>query len=42
MSLLDTAVDPELIGGVVTKVGSVVYDGSLKTQLSNLRNALRG
>ncbi len=40
--LLETAVDPELIGGVVTKVGSVVYDGSLKTQLSNLRNALRG
>lgn len=40
--LLDTAVDPELIGGVVTQVGSVVYDGSLKTQLSNIRTALRG
>lgn len=40
--LLETAVDPELIGGVVTQVGSVVYDGSLKTQLGNLRNALRG
>lgn len=39
--LLDTAVDPELIGGVVTQVGSVVYDGSLKTQLGNLRTALR-
>lgn len=40
--LLESAVDPELIGGVVTQVGSVVYDGSLKTQLGNLRTSLRG
>jgi F-type H+-transporting ATPase subunit delta len=40
--LIESAVDPELIGGVVTQVGSVVYDGSLKTQLGNLRTSLRG
>ncbi|HEY8380071.1 MAG TPA: ATP synthase F1 subunit delta [Nannocystis sp.] len=39
--LLESAVDPELIGGVVTQVGSVVYDGSLRSQLDNLRTALR-
>jgi len=29
--------DPELLGGVVAKVGDVVYDGSLRTQLRSLR-----
>jgi F-type H+-transporting ATPase subunit delta len=32
--------DPALLGGVVAKVGDVVYDGSLRTQLSNLRDEL--
>lgn len=32
--------DPELLGGVVAKVGDVVYDGSLRTQLRNLRDEL--
>ena len=36
--LLDTEVDPSLIGGVVTKIGSVVYDGSIRTQLESLRD----
>lgn len=36
-----TAVDPELIGGVVTKVGSFVIDGSVRASLSQLRTALR-
>lgn len=40
--LLESTVDPELIGGVMTQVGSVVYDGSLRSQLANLRGALRG
>jgi F-type H+-transporting ATPase subunit delta len=40
--LLESAVDPELIGGVVTQVGSVVYDGSLKSQLGTIRTSLRG
>jgi len=32
--------DPDLLGGVVAKVGDVVYDGSLRTQLRNLRDRL--
>ncbi len=32
--------DPELMGGVVAKVGDVVYDGSLRTQLRTLRDEL--
>ncbi len=30
-------VDPSLIGGVLAKVGSTVYDGTVKTQLQKLR-----
>ncbi len=32
--------DPNLLGGVVAKVGDTVYDGSLKTQLKTLRDEL--
>ncbi len=32
--------DPDLLGGVVAKVGDRVYDGSLRTQLRNLREEL--
>jgi F-type H+-transporting ATPase subunit delta len=32
--------DPALLGGVVAKVGDVVYDGSLRTQLRTLREEL--
>lgn len=32
--------DPELLGGVVAKVGDVVYDGSLRSQLRALRDEL--
>jgi F-type H+-transporting ATPase subunit delta len=34
---LTLAVEPGLIGGAVTRVGSVVYDGSLRGQLEMLR-----
>ncbi len=37
---LSTSVDPELLGGVVAKIGSTVYDGSVKTQLQRLRQEL--
>jgi F-type H+-transporting ATPase subunit delta len=37
---LDVAVDPSLIGGVVASVGNVVFDGSLRTQLQQLRDTL--
>ena len=32
--------DPALIGGVVTRVGSVVYDGSVRTQLKEIKEKL--
>jgi F-type H+-transporting ATPase subunit delta len=32
--------DPALLGGVVAKVGDVVYDGSLRTQLHGIREEL--
>jgi F-type H+-transporting ATPase subunit delta len=32
--------DPALLGGVVAKVGDVVYDGSLRTQLEKIRQDL--
>jgi F-type H+-transporting ATPase subunit delta len=37
---LTVKVDPGLIGGAVTRVGSMVYDGSLETQLKMLRTQL--
>jgi len=33
-------VDPTIVGGVVARVGSVVYDGSLAHQLDRLRETL--
>jgi F-type H+-transporting ATPase subunit delta len=35
-------VDPDLLGGLVAQVGDVVYDGSLRTQLRQLRESLAG
>ena len=37
---LSMRVDPALLGGVVAKIGSTVYDGSVKTQLEQLRKEL--
>lgn len=34
---LEVTVDPDLIGGAIAKVGDLVFDGSLRTQLSQLR-----
>jgi len=36
-AVVTTRVDPSLIGGVVARIGSVVYDGSVKNQLMALR-----
>lgn len=38
---LESKVDPSLLGGVTAKVGSVVYDGSLRSQLEEMRRALK-
>jgi F-type H+-transporting ATPase subunit delta len=37
---LTIEVDPGLLGGAVAQVGSMVYDGSLKTQLARLRSTM--
>jgi F-type H+-transporting ATPase subunit delta len=37
---VQVSVDPELLGGVVARIGSTVYDGSVKTQLQRLRQEL--
>ena len=37
---IQVSVDPELLGGVVAKVGDLVFDGSLRTQLEQLRAGL--
>ena len=39
--VLDIKTDPTLIGGVVTKIGDLVLDGSIKTQLLNMRESLK-
>jgi len=33
--------DPSLIGGVVTRIGSVVYDGSIKTKLEQIKRRMK-
>ena len=37
---LESRVDPSLIGGAVTRVGSTVYDGSIAMQLQKLKQEL--
>jgi F-type H+-transporting ATPase subunit delta len=37
---MTTKVDSALIGGVVTRIGSTVYDGSVATQLAKVRDRL--
>jgi len=39
---LNFAIDETLIGGVVTRIGSTVYDGSVKTQLEELKQQMIG
>ncbi len=38
--ILSTREDPLLIGGVVTKIGNMIYDGSLKNQLLKAKENL--
>lgn len=38
---LEEKIDPAVLGGMVVKVGSTVYDGSVRTQLSQIRENLR-
>ncbi len=38
--VLESKVDPGIIGGVVTRLGSTVYDGSVTTQLEKMKQSL--
>ena len=37
---LDNRVDPSIIGGAVTRIGSTVYDGSVTRQLEKIKETL--
>ena len=39
--VLEVEQDPGLIGGIVTRIGDLVLDGSIKTQLLNMRETLK-
>lgn len=39
--ILEVEQDPGLIGGIVTRIGDLVLDGSVKTQLLNLKESLK-
>ena len=39
--ILDVKQDASLIGGIVTRMGDLVLDGSIKTQLLNMRESLK-
>jgi F-type H+-transporting ATPase subunit delta len=39
---LTFATDESLLGGIVTRIGSTIYDGSVSSQLSRLREELAG
>ncbi|HEY4016484.1 MAG TPA: ATP synthase F1 subunit delta [Polyangiaceae bacterium] len=38
--VIDRHVDPSLLGGVVTRIGDRIIDGSLRTRLHSLRDAM--
>ena len=38
---IETIVDPDLLGGLIVKVGSKMIDNSLRTKLNNLRVAMK-
>ena len=39
---VDFVVDETLIGGIVTRIGSTIYDGSIKNQLEELGKTIAG
>lgn len=40
--ILSTQVDPTIIGGIIAKIGDLVLDGSIKTQLAGLKESIKG
>ncbi len=39
---IDFDTDPDLLGGIVTRIGSTVYDGSVRNQLEMIRTKMVG
>jgi len=39
---IDFGTDPEIIGGLVTRIGSTVYDGSVRSQLQQIKEKMAG
>ncbi len=39
---VDVSVEPSLIGGMIAEVEGMIYDGSVKTQISKLKQSLKG
>ncbi|MFZ5774102.1 MAG: F0F1 ATP synthase subunit delta [Thermodesulfobacteriota bacterium] len=40
--VLTAQVDPSIIGGIVAKVGDLVLDGSIRSQLTGLKESIKG
>ena len=38
--IIEIKEDPSIIGGAITKLGNVIYDGSVKTQLENIKRSI--
>jgi len=37
---VNVTIDPSIIGGIVTRIGSMVIDGSIQTQLNQIRQSI--
>ncbi len=40
--VLSTKIDPSIIGGIIAKVGDLVLDGSIRSQLQGLKESIKG
>ena len=40
--VLKTQIDESIIGGMIAKVGDIILDGSIKTQLEGLKESIKG
>jgi F-type H+-transporting ATPase subunit delta len=39
---IEFATDPGMIGGLVTRIGSTIYDGSVRNQLEQIKEKMAG